>query len=290
MDAFLRQALSGLALGGIYAIVALSVVMVYRATRHVNFSVGEMAMFSAFIEITLIDAGLPYWVAVAITLVVAFATGVLVEQVLVRRLQEASALSVVVVMIGLLLVFNNMAGWVFGFAVRSFPSPFSAGVFPRNSYLSGPELGAILVSLVVVVGVFVLFDYTRLGLAMRATADNLASSRLAGIRARLVLAAGWGSASLIAAVAAMMIAPMVYLEPNTMAPVLIYGFSAALLGGIDSPPGAIVGGFAVGVLENLAGAFLVGPELKLVVALVVIVGVLIVKPAGLFGERHVTRV
>jgi branched-chain amino acid transport system permease protein len=125
---------------------------------------------------------------------------------------------------------------------------------------------------------------------MRATADNRTSSRLSGIRAGWMLAVGWGCASAIAAIAAMMIAPVVYLEPNTMAPVLIYGFSAALLGGIDSPFGAVVGGFAIGVFENLAGAYVVGPDLKLALALAVIVGVLVVKPAGLFGQRVVVRV
>jgi branched-chain amino acid transport system permease protein len=290
MDALLRQALSGAALGAVYAIVALSVVMVYRATRHVNFAIGEMAMFSAFVAAAMMDAGMSYWGALALTLVLAFATGALVEQLLVARLEQASALSVLVVMIGLLLVFNSLAGWLFGFTIRTFPSPFHTGSPAIGAYLSAHEAGIIAVTMGVVLALYVLFEHTNVGLALRATADDRTSSRLVGIRAGWMLAIGWGVASAIAAVAAVMIAPLVYLEPNTMTPVLIYGFAAALLGGIESPPGAVLGGFVVGILENLAGAFVVGPELKLIVALGIIIGVLILRPAGLFGRARVARV
>jgi branched-chain amino acid transport system permease protein len=290
MDSVLRQALSGAALGAVYAIVALAVVMVYKATRHVNFAIGEMAMFSAFVAAACMDAGLSYWWALAVTLIMAFATGALIERLLVERLEQASSLSVLVVMIGLLLVFNSLAGWLFGFTIRTFPSPFPARSPGAGAYLSGHEAGIIGLSLVVVLALYLLFEHTKTGLALRATADNRVSSRLVGIRAGWMLAIGWGVASAIAAVAAVMIAPLVYLEPNTMTPVLIYGFAAALLGGIESPPGAILGGFVVGILENLAGAFVVGPELKLIVALVIIIGVLIMKPSGFLGPPRVARV
>ncbi len=287
MDGLIRQLLSGAALGGIYALVALAVVMVYKATRHVNFAIGEMAMFSAFVAAFVIDRGGPYWAGFAAAIATAFALGAAVERLLVERLERASALSVVVVMIGLLLVFNSLAGWLFGFTVRTFPSPFPAA---RTSYVSSHEIGLIAVSLVLVTALYLFFEYTQTGLAMRATADNRTSSRLVGIRAGWMLAIAWGVASAIAAVAAMMIAPLVYLEPNTMSPVLIYGFAAALVGGIDSPPGAVAGGFLVGIFENVAGAYVVGPELKVAAALALMVGVLIVRPAGLFGTRHVVRV
>jgi branched-chain amino acid transport system permease protein len=264
--------------------------MVYKATRHVNFAVGEMAMFSAFVALMLIGHGVPYWGALALALLFAFALGVLVERGLVRRLEHESPLSVVVVMIGLLQIFNSVAGWLFGYNVRPFPSPFPAASFPGSSYLAAHELGVVAVSILVVLVLYVLFEHTRLGLALRATADNGVSSRLVGIRTDWMLATGWGVASAIGAVAAIMVAPLVYLDPNTMAPVLLYGLAAALLGGIDSPPGAILGGYVVGVLENLAGAYVVGPELKLVVALAIIVGVLVVKPDGLLGRQVVARV
>ncbi len=287
MDALIRQVLSGAALGGIYALVALAVVMVYQATRHVNFAIGETAMFSASVAAACFQAAAPYWVGLLAAVATAFVLGVAIERLLVERLERASALSVVVVMIGLLLVFNSVAGWLFGFTVRPFPSPFPPA---RTRYLSPHEIGVIAVSLIVVVALYGFLQHTRLGLAMRATADNRTSSRLVGIRAGWMLALGWGVASAIAAVAAMLVAPIVYLEPNMMSPVLIYGFAAALLGGIDSPAGAVVGGFLVGMFENVAGAYLVGPELKLVAALAVIVAVLMVRPAGLFGTRPVARV
>jgi branched-chain amino acid transport system permease protein len=290
VSAFLHQLLSGLALGAIYAIVALAVVMVYKATRHVNFAVGEMAMFAAFVAAAMIAGGFPYWVAFAMTLALAFTMGFVLERVLVDRLDRASPLSVVVVMIGLLLIFNSMAGWLFGFTVRAFPSPFASWPLPTTRYLSAHETGVIVTSFGVLGAVYLLFEHTRLGLALRATADNRISSRLVGIRVDWMLAFGWGLAAAIAAVAAMMVAPLVYLEPNTMAPVLIYGLAAAVFGGIDSAPGAVAGGLIVGAIENLAGAYVVGPELKLAVALALIVSVLIIRPAGLFGTRTVSRV
>jgi len=137
---------------------------------------------------------------------------------------------------------------------------------------------------------YLFFQFTPLGLAMRAVAQNPVSSRLAGIRVGWMLALGWGLAAAIGAVAGMMIAPIVYLDPNMMSGVLLYAFAAALMGGIDSPLGAVVGGFFVGVLENVMGAFVIGTELKLTVALVVIIVVLLVKPTGLFGRVFVTRV
>ena len=156
--------------------------------------------------------------------------------------------------------------------------------------MSSHELGAIVVTLIVLVLLWAFFRFTSLGLAMRAAAQNPASSRLVGIRVGRMLALGWGLAAAIGSVAGMMVAPIVYLDPNMMAGILLYAFAAALIGGIDSPGGAVVGGFLVGVLENVLGAYVVGNELKLAVALVLIIGVLLVKPSGLLGSVQVTRV
>jgi branched-chain amino acid transport system permease protein len=288
-EAFLHQVLAGLATGGIYASLALALVMIYQATHLVNFAQGEMAMFSTYIAWSLIQAGTPYWVAFAATVLFAFVFGVLVERLLIRPVEDAPVLAVVVVFIALLVILNSVTGWIYSYTIKSFPSPF-----PREpvlgKWLSSHELGAIGVTLVVVLLLYGFFRFTPLGLAMRAAAQNPASARLVGIRVGWMLALGWGLAAAVGAVAGMMVAPIVYLDPNMMGGILLYAFAAALVGGIDSPVGAVIGGFVVGVLENVLGAFVIGNELKLSVALVLIIGVLLFKPSGFFGKVHVTRV
>jgi branched-chain amino acid transport system permease protein len=290
MQAFLHQVLSGLANGGIYASVALALVMIYQATHHVNFAQGEMAMFSTYIALMMINAGFPYWVAFFLTLAFAFAAGVAIERLIIRQFEKAPVLSVVAVFIGLLLIINSAAGWQFDYTIKPFPSPFASNAWYGSAYMSPHEVGMIVVTMVVLAAVFAFFRFTPLGLAMRAAAQNPVSSQLVGVRVGWMLALGWGLAGLIGAVAGMMAAHVVYLEPNMMAGILLYGFAAALLGGIDNPCGAALGGPIVGMLENVAGAYVVGTELKLTVALVIIVGVLTVKPSGLFGRTLVTRV
>jgi branched-chain amino acid transport system permease protein len=290
MQAFLHQLLSGLATGGIYASIALALVMIYQATHHVNFAQGELAMFSTYIAWTLVNAGFPYWAAFFLTICISFVLGVLIERIVVRPVENAPVLSVVIVFIGLLVILNSLAGWIFSYTIKSFPSPFPATAWYGSSFMSPHEVGMIAITLAVLALVFIFFRFTRLGLAMRAAAQNPESSRLVGVRVGWMLAFGWGLAGAIGAVAGMMAAPIVYLDPNMMSGILLYGFAAALLGGIDNPWGAALGGFIVGVLENIAGAYVVGTELKLTVALVIIVGVLVVKPSGLFGRTLVTRV
>lgn len=196
----------------------------------------------------------------------------------------------VVVFIGLLVILNSLAGWIFSYTIKPFPSPFPKEPPFGWSIISSHELGSIGVTLVLLVLLFLFFRFTTLGLAMRAAAQNPDSSRLVGIRVSRMLALGWGMAAMIGSIAGMMIAPVVFLEPNMMSGVLLYAFAAALVGGIDSPLGAVIGGFIVGILENVLGAYLIGTELKLSVALVLIVSVLTFKPAGLFGKNLVTRV
>lgn len=290
MLAFLHQVLSGLANGGIYASVALALVMIYQATHHVNFAQGQMAVFATYIAWMMLDAGLPYWGAFILTLGFAFVLGVVIERVIIRPVEQAPVLTVVVVFIGLLVIMNSVSGWLWSYTIKAFPSPFPANAWYGSSYMSPHEVGMIFVTLMVLALVFAFFRFTPLGLAMRAAAENPESSRLVGIRVGWMLAFGWGLASLIGAVAGMMAAPIVYLDPNMMFGILLYGFAAALLGGIDNAWGAVLGGFIVGVLENVAGAYVVGTELKLTVALVIIVGVLVLKPSGLFGRILVTRV
>lgn len=290
MDGFLHQVFAGLATGGIYASVALALVMIYQATHLVNFAQGEMAMFCTYLSWTMIQAGFPYWAAFFCTVICAFVLGAAIERIIVRPIRGSSELSAVVVFIGLLVILNSLAGWIYTYTIKPFPSPFPENSFLDNSYMSPHEMGAIGVTLVVLALLFVFFRYTSLGLAMRAAAQNPVSSRLVGVRVGWMLALGWGLAAAIGAIAGMMVAPTVYLDPNMMSGILLYAFAGALVGGIENPLGAVAGGFLVGVLENLLGAYVIGNELKLSVALVLIVGVLIVRPSGLFGKVHVTRV
>ena len=290
MQGLLHQFLAGLATGGIYASVALALVMIHQATHLLNFAQGEMAMFSTYIAWALINAGVPYWGAFFLTIAFAFVLGLAIQHFVMRNIRTTSVLQLVIVFIGLLVIFNSLAGWIFTYTIKPFPSPFPAEPLFGNSYVSSHELGSMAITLVVLLMLFVFFRYTPLGLAMRAAAQNPESSRLVGIRVGWMLALGWGLAAAIGGVAGMMVAPIVYLDPNMMGGVLLYAFAAALVGGIDSPGGAVFGGFLVGVLENVLGAFVIGNELKLAVALVLIIGVLTVKPSGFFGKVHVTRV
>lgn len=290
MSGLAHQIVSGLASGSIYAALALALVMIYQSTSHVNFAQGEMATLSTYICLTLINAGMPYWGAFVATLVIAFIMGALVERILIRPIYDKPILTAVGVFIGLLLVINAADGWIFDYIIKPFPSPFGGGTPLFGGYISAQELGETAVTLLVLILVFLFFRFTTLGLAMRAAAFNPTSSRLCGIRVNRMLMLGWALAAAIGAVAGIMVAPIVFLEPNMMFGILTYAFAAALLGGIDSPLGAVVGGFAVGVIENVMGAYVVGTELKLTVALLIIVAVLLVKPAGLFGRLVQSRV
>lgn len=290
MEALLQQALSGLASGGVYASLALALVMINNATGHINFAQGEMAMFSTYIAWLQISAGVSYWLAFATTIALSFVLGTVIEKLLVRRVSTARPVSVIVVFIGLLLIINATAGWLFTYTVRSFPSPFPSGRAFGSHVLSWHELGIIGVTLAAVLSVFLFFRFTKLGLAMRAAAQNPVSSRLVGINVGLTFALGWGFAAALGALAGMMVAPIVFLDPNMMSGVLVYAFAAALLGGISNPWGAVLGGFVIGIAENLVGSYIVGTDLKLTIALIAIVGTLIFKPAGLLSTTTQSRV
>jgi branched-chain amino acid transport system permease protein len=289
MHQFLQQVFSGLAAGAIYASLALALVMIYRATDLVNFAQGEMAMFSTYIAWTLVNAGLPFWAAFAATLVASFLGGMAIERVVIRPVENAPVLATVVVTLGLLLIFNALAGWLFTYTLQEFPSPFpDRPLF--GALMTTRDLGVIGVTLVMLALLYVFFRFTPTGLAMRAAAQNPESARLCGIRVGRMLAIGWGLAAAIGATAGIMVAPVLFLDPNMMGGVLLYAFTGALLGGITSPVGAVVGGLIVGVTENLVGTYLVPSQLKLTVALALIILVLVFRPDGLFGTAIVRRV
>jgi len=289
----LQQVLSGIASGGIYASLALALVLIYNAMGLVNFAQGEMAMLATFLAFTLIDHGMSYWIALPITILVAFGGGIVIQRVVIRPVERAPVLTLVIVTLGLATLINGLAGFLFGYLPRSFPSPFSVQtVSIFGAAASYQDLGVIGVSAVVLVLVYLLLQRTTLGLAMRAAAHHPEASRLLGVRVSWMLALGWGLASAVGAVSGIMVAPILLLEPNMMQTVVIYAFAAAVLGGIDSPLGAVIGGLIIGVTVNLAGAYApgVGGDLQLAVAFAIIIAVLVLKPNGLLGRRATRRV
>jgi branched-chain amino acid transport system permease protein len=293
MDIFIQQVVSGLATGGIYASLALALVMIYQATDVVNFAQGEMAMFSTYLAWSLLQAGLPYWVTFFATVAIAFVGGIVIERVVIRPVEGKPILTIVIVTLGLLVIFNSVAGWIYSYIQKPFPSPFpSKPIQLGNIFFGAHDVGEISVTLIVLLLLFLFFRYTTLGLAMRAAAQNPVSSRLCGIRVSWMLALGWGLAAAFGAIAGMMVAPIVFLDPNMMGGIQLYAFAAATVGGFTSPLGAVVGGLLVGVTENLVGTYVsfIGTELKLTVALAMIIIVLLVRPTGLFGRTTVRRV
>jgi len=301
MEQFLQQLASGLANGAIYACVALALVMIYVSTDHLNFAQGEMAMFSTYISWQLMAWGLSFWFAFVLAVLISFVLGVLIERVILRPLHNAPVLSVVVVFIGLLAICNSMAGAIWSYLIKEYPSPFPKASFGIAGVIGPHQLGVVLVTLIVLTLLFAFFRFTPLGLAMRAAAQNPQMARLVGVRVDWMLALGWGLAASVGAVAGIMVAHIVYLDPNMMAGILLYAFASALVGGIGNPGGAVVGGFIVGVLENMVayagnqiekatGVYIIGNGEKLTVALIIVIFVLTVKPAGLFGRVVVKRV
>jgi branched-chain amino acid transport system permease protein len=292
MELLLQQVMAGLATGAIYACMALAVVMIYQAIDHLNFAQGEMAMFSTFIAWQLLQWGVPYWGAFVAAVAVSFVGGVAIERVLFRPIHHAPVLTQLVAFIALFGILNSSAGEIWNFTIKEFPTPFGRGPLFGGHLISTHDAGMIVVTVVILALLYLFFRGSRLGLAMRAAAANPDSARLVGIRVGWMIALGWGMSAAIGAVAGMLIAPVVFLEPNMMLGVLLYGFAGAVLGGLSSPGGAVLGGFAVGVIENLAGAFIpyFGRELKLTIALIVIVAVLLVRPSGVFGRSVVSRV
>ena len=292
MELFLQQVVAGVATGAIYACVALAVVMIYQAIHHLNFAQGEMAMFSTYIAWQLLQWGLPYFVVFPLVILISFVGGFAIERIVFKPIENAPVLSHIVIFIALFAIFNSFAGFIWDFTIKAVPSPFGDGPLWEGAMIGKHQAGMIGVTLVVLLLLWSFFTFTRVGLAMRAAAANPESARLVGIRVSMMTALGWGMASAIGAVAGMLIAPVVFLEPNMMLSILLYGFAGAVRGGLPSPLGAVIGGFIVGVVENLAGTYIpvIGGELKLPIALFLIVAVLLVKPAGLLGRRVVQRV
>jgi branched-chain amino acid transport system permease protein len=293
MQQFVQQVVSGIASGSIYASLALALALVYRASGVVNFAQGEMAMFSTYVALAFVNHGLGYWQAFAAAVGVSFLGGIALERTAIRPVEGAPVLSVVIVTIGLLVAFNGLASWIWSPQVQFFPTGFTVGTVSVGGVTIGwDQLGVIGVTLGAMLVFFLFFQYTRVGLTMRAAALNPEASRLLGVRVSWMLALGWGFAAVLGAVSGMLIAPINLLTPNMMQAVLLYAFAAAVLGGLGSPIGAVIGGLGLGVTLNLLGTYVdfVTPELKLPLALAILVAILLVRPSGLFGRPAVLRV
>ncbi len=291
MAGFLEHVVSGLASGGIYGLLALGIVVIHRATGVINFAQAELATLSAFVCWALMDHGWAFWPAFGATIVLSFAGGVAIQETLIRPIQGGPLPAVVLLTVGLLIAINGLTTWIWGDAIRPFHGPFStATIHIGGAAFPKQDLGVIGASLAGAAFIALLFKRTKMGLGMRAAAHPL-EARLTGVRVAAMLAAGWGLAAALGAVAGVLAAPSLLLEPNMMEAVLLYALAAAVLGGMDSPVGAVVGGLILGVLLNLVGTYVhwVDGELRLPVALAVILGVLLVRPTGLFGRVTVRR-
>ncbi|HKD32024.1 MAG TPA: branched-chain amino acid ABC transporter permease [Gaiellaceae bacterium] len=289
-----QQTVIGLSSGGLWALLALAIVLIYRSTGVINFAQGEMAMFSTFIAWSLINHGLSYWEAFLLTLAISFAGGIGIERAVIRPVERAPVLTIVIVTIGLLFVVDGAARWFWSSETRSLPNAFSTRpITIAGVAFSIQDLGNIAVSLGVVALLAVLFRFTKVGLALRASAVNPEESRLLGIRVSWMLALGWGLAAAMGAVSGMLTAPaLASFDQNLMQPVLLYALAGAVLGGLESPLGAVVGSLLLGVFVNLTGTYIgwIGTDLRLPLAFAVILGVLLVRPSGLFGRPSVRRV
>jgi branched-chain amino acid transport system permease protein len=289
-----QQTVIGLSAGGLWALLALAIVLIYRSTGVINFAQGEMAMFSTFIAWSLINHGLSYWEAFFLTLAISFAGGIAIERVVIRPVERAPVLTIVIVTLGLFFVVDGAARWIWSSETRTLPNAFSTRpITIAGVAFSIQDLGNIAVSLGVVALLALLFRFTKVGLALRATAGNPEESRLLGIRVSWMLALGWGLAAAMGAVSGMLTAPaLASFDQNLMQPVLLYALAGAVLGGLESPFGAVVGSLLLGVFVNLTGTYVdwIGTDLRVPVAFAVILGVLLVKPTGLFGRPAARRV
>ena len=301
MEEFAQQVVTGISIGSIYAILALAIVLIYRSTTVVNFAQGEMAMFTTFITWSFL-LRMDFWPAFLLTILVAFFIGAALEIFVMRPVERAPHLNSIVVTLGLLAIFNSVALWRYGPLQKPFPDPDNwcigdscLAIFQGDPFTAGAvtisrlNVGILFMALLIMVALFLLFNHTKLGLAMRATALNPVASQLVGINVSRMLALGWGLAAAVGAVAGIMTASSLNLSLDMMAGILIFGFAGAVLGGLDSPGGAIIGGLGVGVLQALAGNY-IDSQIDLMAAFAVIFVVLVIRPTGLFGRRPARRV
>jgi branched-chain amino acid transport system permease protein len=293
-DIFAQQTVAGLAQGAIFASLALALVLIYRATEVINFAQGEMAMATTYIAYQLTNVWhVTYWLAFFLTLVIAFVFGVVVYGVFIRPVQHRSVIALVIVTVGLFILIDGLVTWKWGADLKFMQAPFGNQVYHAGGVaFSRQDIGVLAVSILSVILLWVLFQFTKVGLAMRAAALRPAAAALVGVRVDWMLAGGWGLAAVLGAVAGLMTEPSQFLQPTMMQAILLYAFAAAVLGGLESPAGSVVGGLALGVFLNLIGQYVgfATSELRLPIAFAVLLVVLLLKPTGLFGRKQVRRV
>lgn len=293
MAYFIQLVVEGFASGSIYGALALAIVLVNRSTGLINFAQGGMAVLATFVAYALTQAGVPLIPAMIIAFAFAFVSGAALERLVVRRFEGGDSDTSVVVTIGLLVLITGIAASIWGYEPRQFPSLFSLrslNIF--GVYISIRSLGTIIVLVVVMVLLQTLFRATKLGLAMRAVADNPSSAALSGLRVSRLLMVGWGLAAVLGALAGVLVAPQLFVSPNMLDFILVYALAAAILGGLDSAVGAVVAGWFIGIAENLASAYIgfIGDDLKIAVPFVAMLIILVVRPQGLLGRKVVVRV
>jgi branched-chain amino acid transport system permease protein len=294
MQEFAQQTLSGIASGSLFAILALAIVLIYRSTSVLNFAQGEMAMFTTFIAWSFMTR-MDFWLAFALAILVSAAIGAALERLVLRPVEHAPALNSVIVTLGLFTIFNGLALWIWGAQPKGF-GPFSVfkgdPICTADVCIGRLNVGILVVSFIVMALLYVLFQRTRLGLAMRATAENRLASQLVGIPVGNMLTLGWALSAGVGAVAGVLVAQSVSLTTSSLFAILLYAFAAAVLGGLNSPPGAIAGGLIIGVSKNWAATYVpseVG-NVDLTLAFAMIVTVLMIRPTGLFGRPPARRV
>jgi branched-chain amino acid transport system permease protein len=291
---FAQQTVAGLASGAVYGSLALALVLIYRATEVINFAQGEMAMATVYVAYQLIQWGFSYWAAFFTTLPIALLLGMAIQVTLIRPVQHRSVIAVVIVTVGLFILIDGLVAWRWGADIKFMPSPFGNRIYHVGSVsIARQDVGTIVITLFTVVLLWALFRFTKLGLGMRAAALRPGAASLVGVRVDWMLAVGWGLAAVLGAVAGLMAEPSQFvLQPTLMQPILLYGFAAAVLGGLESPAGAVVGGVLIGIFLNLVGQYVhfVTSDVRLPFAFAVLLAVLLVKPTGLFGRRRVRKV
>jgi branched-chain amino acid transport system permease protein len=292
MQRFVDLTLNGIANGAIYAAVALSLVLIWRATRILNFAQAGMLMLTTFIAWALIDSGASYVVGFVAALVSGLVLGAVVERVVVRPIEGGPPLNAIIVTLGLLVLLEAVAGMIWGGNPKGFPPAFSIRGYRiggHSLFFAPNDLFIVIVVALLLVALVLLFRGTSLGLQMRAAAFAPEVSRLLGVRVGRMFTAGWALASMAGSLAGVLVAPSVFVSPSSFDTVLVFGFTAAVLGGLESPPGAVVGGLVLGVALSYVSGY-VGASVVTLGALVILVAVLMVRPSGLFAHAAERRV
>ncbi len=292
MQQLLTTGLTGLTLGMVYAAFALALVLIWRSTRIVNFAQAPMAMITTYLALALIDAGFSYWAGFAVALLSGFLLGAVIERVVIRPVEGKAHINAVILTLGLFIVIHAFAALIFGARYRSFPAPFGVRGFQVGDMtiaLTGFGIFTIVSVIVVMLLLVALFRFTDLGLKMRASAFNQEVARLLGVKVGRMLTLGWALAALVGSLSGLLIAGGGLVHPSYMDGVVVYGFVAAVLGGLDSPIGAVVGGLTLGLSLSLVSGY-VGSELVPLAGLVILMAVLLLRPGGLFSHVAARRV